>query len=155
MQCNIKTLCCSLQRHQLNFGLLLILVVAPLLHDLYFHHQFVIEDYSRLQRIEDELQAVVDVGAFENILRGGRLQRTIFLEMLLRAFEVKACSHLDRLVGDSGTVRFLFFNDLLRFLHVFGVDSVDVPPMAHSDRLEGLRTTGDDEACGAITNGWG
>ena len=131
------------------------LMVAPLLDDLYFDHQLVVDDHVWLKRIEDELQAVVDVGAFENILRRGRLHRTVFLEMFVRALEVKARSHLDWLVGDSGTVRFLFLNDLLGFLHILGVDSVDVPPMAHSDRLEGLRTTGDDEACGAITNGWG
>ena len=124
--------CSSFHHHQLNLRLLLILAVAPLLHDRYLHHEFVVDDHLRLQRVQDVLEAVVDVGALEDVSGGVWLQQAVRLEMTLRTFEMKTCSNLNRFVVDSGGGGLLFCDDLLRLLLVFSVYRVDVASMAHS-----------------------
>ena len=124
--------CSSFHHHQLNLRLLLILAVAPLLHDRYFHHEFVVDEHLRLQRVQDVLEAVVDVGALEDVSGSAWLEQAVRLEMALRAFEMKTRSNLNWFVVDSGSGGLLFRDDLVRLLLIFRVYRVDVAPMTHS-----------------------
>ena len=67
--------------------------------------------------------------------------------MTLGTFEVEAGGDVNGLVDDRRDVRLLVLEAGLSFLLVFGVDSVDVPSAAYSQRLEGLGTPGQDEGC--------
>ena len=128
-------------------GGLLVLGVAPLLGHLDLHHELVVQDDLRLERVQEELDAVVDVGTLQDVLGSRRLEESALLEMTLGTFEVEAGADVDGLVDDHRDVRLLVLEAGLSFLLVLGVDSVDVPSAAYAERLEGLGASGDVEGC--------
>jgi hypothetical protein len=117
--CNINILCNSFHHRQLNPRLLLILAVAPLLHDRYFHHELVVDEHLRMKRVQDVLETVVDIEALEDVSGSAWLEQAVRLEMALRAFEMKTRSNFNWFVVDRGSGGLLFRDDLLRLLLVF------------------------------------
>ena len=138
---------CSVHRLQLNARGLFVLRVAPLLDNLDLDHKLVVYDDLRLERVEQELDAVVDVGPLQDMFGSRRLEESALLEMTLGTFEVEAGADVHGFVDDRRDVRFLVLEAGLGFLLVFGVDGVDVPSAAYSKRLEGLGASRQDEGC--------
>ena len=106
---------CSVHRLQLNARGLFVLRVAPLLDNLDLDHKLVVYDDLRLERVEQELDAVVDVGPLQDMFGSRRLEESALLEMTLGTFEVEAGADGTALSTIAGMSGFWFWRQAWAF----------------------------------------